>query len=428
MKIKRYFANDMRQAIRMVRDEQGPDAVILSNRRVDGGVEIVAAVDYDESLVNRMGGQQQATPPQPEPMASAAPAEAVAPLLQQPQSPRSDASIDSNEPMETIDARSHKPAEPRPEIVWSQDPSLVAMREEIQTLRGMLESQLNGLAWGEMKRSQPQRVKLLERLTQLGLSTTLSNQIADRIDYSGDMVGAWRQALSLLSGQLEVTDDDIINRGGIVALIGPTGVGKTTTVAKLAARYTLRHGPDRVALITTDSFRIGALQQLNTFGKILGAPVHVAKDAEELREVLMALRDKSLVLIDTAGMSQRDVRLTEQLSMLYQTGLPVRSYAVLAASAQRRSLEEVIRTFSHIDLDGAILTKLDETTGLGEALSVVVQHQLPVAYVSDGQRVPEDLHPARSNNLVNRSVSLMQDFAERPSEELLATSFGSMAS
>lgn len=418
MKIKRYFANDMRQAIRMVRDEQGPDAVILSNRRVDGGVEIVAAVDYDESLVHRMADEQ--TPAAaPEPVATADPKH-VAPA-HAPQPPRFSV-------VDTFDSRYEKP-EPevvKPEIVWSQEPNLVAMREEIQSLRGVLESQLNGLAWGEMKRSQPQRVKVLERLTTLGLSSTLSNQIADRLDYKGDMVATWRQALSQLAGQVSVTDDDIINRGGIVALIGPTGVGKTTTAAKLAARYTLRHGAGRVALVTTDSYRIGAQQQLNTFGKILGAPVHVAKDANGLREILLALRDKSLVLIDTAGMSPRDVRLTEQLSMLYQTGLPVRSYAVLSASAQRRSLEEVIQTFNKIELEGTILTKLDETTGLGEALSVVVQHALPVAYISDGQRVPEDIHPARSNNLINRSLSMMQDFAERPSQEHLASTFGGM--
>jgi flagellar biosynthesis protein FlhF len=426
MKIKRYFAKDMRQAIRMVRDEQGPDAVILSNRRVDGGVEIVAAVDYDESLVSRMADEQasQQSPRPVAPAVTSAPVHATAHAYGQ-STVRAAAAV---EPIDSRDRRNERvaPAASRSEIVWSQEPSLVAMREEIHSLRGMLESQLNGLAWGQLTRSQPQRVKLLERLTQLGLSASLSNQIANHIDYNGDMVGIWRQALSVLAGQVAVTDDDIINRGGIVALIGPTGVGKTTTVAKLAARYTLRHGPGRVALVTTDSYRIGAQQQLNTFGKILGAPVHVAKDGEQLREILLALRDKSLVLIDTAGMSQRDVRLSEQLSMLYQTGLPVRSYAVLSASAQRRTLEEVIHTFNKVELDGAILTKLDESTGLGEALSVVVQNRLPVAYISDGQQVPEDLHPARSNNLVNRSLSLMQDFAEHPSQEHLAMAFGSM--
>ncbi|MCW8918225.1 MAG: flagellar biosynthesis protein FlhF [Gammaproteobacteria bacterium] len=427
MKIKRYFAKDMRQAIRMVREEQGPDAVILSNRRVDGGVEIVAAVDYDESLVSRMAAEQaprQAPQQTPGPESVAAtpmpvpPVPTVSFVSEQRTTPALPPSPAGDEPLGTALSRS--------EIVWSQEPSLVAMREELQGLRGMLESQLNGLAWGEMRRSQPQRVKLLERLTQLGLSATLSKQLAARIDYKGDSVGIWRQALALLAAQVRVTDDDIIQRGGIVALIGPTGVGKTTTVAKLAARYTLRHGAGRVALVTTDSYRIGAQQQLNTFGKILGAPVHVARNGEELRKILLALRDKSLVLIDTAGMSQRDVRLSEQLSMLYQTGLPVRSYAVLSASAQRRGLEEVINTFNKVELDGAILTKLDETTGLGEALSVVVQNRLPVAYISDGQRVPEDLHPARSNNLVNRSLSLMQNFAEHPTQEHLARAFGAM--
>jgi flagellar biosynthesis protein FlhF len=425
MKIKRYFAKDMRQAICLVREEQGPDAVILSNRRVDGGVEIVAAVDYDESLVTRMAEEQtRQRAPRPD-AAAATPAATSSPVSTAAQRTVHIAAPVSSTPLESR-YEQHSAAIPKPEIVWSQEPSLVAMREELQGLRGMMESQLNGLAWGEMRRSQPQRVKLLERLTQLGLSASLSTQIADRIDYKGDLVGTWRQALSLLSSQLAVTDDDIINRGGIVALIGPTGVGKTTTVAKLAARYTLRHGAGRVALVTTDSYRIGAQQQLNTFGKILGAPVHMARNGEELRNILLALRDKSLVLIDTAGMSPRDVRLSEQLSMLYQTGLPVRSYAVLAASAQRRSLEEVIHTFSKVELDGAILTKLDETTGLGEALSVVVQNRLPVAYISDGQRVPEDLHPARSNNLVNRSLSLMQDFSEHPTQEHLARAFGSM--
>lgn len=417
MKIKRYFATDMRQAIRLVREEQGPDAVILSNRRVDGGVEIVAAVDYDEGLVSRMSQQaplRSTAPAEPSPRAGKPPvAEQAGPLPEEDTAPAYTAPS----------ARVRKE-----EIVWSQDPSLVAMREEIQMLRSMLESQLTGLAWREMKQQNPQRAKLLERLLQLGLAPVLCREIADRVHYEKDMNHNWRQALSLLASQLSVTHDDILNHGGIVALVGPTGVGKTTSVAKLAARFTLRHGPGRVALVTTDSYRIGAHQQLRTFGQILGAPVHVAKDSEELRSILHSLQGKSLVLIDTAGMSQRDIRLSEQFAMLQEAGVPIRCYAVLAASGQRRSLEEVIQSFSKVRLDGAILTKLDEAAVLGEAVSVLVQQQLPVAYISDGQRVPEDLHPARSNNLVNRCVTLMQQLSERPAEESLALEFGRMVS
>jgi len=406
MKIKRYFATDMRQAIQMVRDAQGPDAVILSNRRVDGGVEIVAAVDYDESMVSQMAEQAplEKTPAQP----------VAEPRMAEPPSPP------EPEPPQAA-------SKPKPNIEWSQDPALVAMREEIQMLRGILESQLNGLSWNTMKQQHPQRSKLLERLLQMGLNSSLCRKLADRVNYEKDMNQNWRQVMSLLAAQLPVTHDDILNHGGIVALVGPTGAGKTTSVAKLAARYTLRHGPNRVALVTTDSYRIGAHQQLRSYGQILGAPVHVAKDSADLKEILLSLRDKSLVLIDTAGMSQRDIRLSEQFNMLLQTGLPIRTYAVLSASSQRRTLEEVIRSFSKVELDGAILTKLDETAVLGEAISVVVENQLPVAYVSDGQRVPEDLHPGRSNNLVNRCVSQMQNQTERPAEESLVMEFGRMA-
>jgi flagellar biosynthesis protein FlhF len=379
-------------------------------------VEIVAAVDYDESVVSQMARQeplQRATATHSE--AATAPQPAPAAARQAPPRPQPAAG--------EADSDGRKP----PNIEWSQDPALVAMREEIHMLRGILESQLNGLAWSNLKQQHPQRARLMERLLQMGLHPALCRDVADQIRYQQDMNQNWRQALALLARQLPVTDDDILNHGGIVALVGPTGAGKTTTAAKLAARYTLRHGANRVALVTTDSYRIGAHQQLRTYGQILGCPVHTAKDSEELREVLLSLRDKSLVLIDTAGMSQRDIRLSEQFGMLQQTGLPIRSYAVLAASSQRSTLDEVISGFSKVPLDGAILTKLDETAVLGEAVSVVIRNRLPVAYLSDGQRVPEDLHPGRSNNLINRCVSQMQQHNERPAEERLVMEFGRLA-
>lgn len=425
MKIKRYFAADMRQAIRKVREEQGPDAVILSNRKVDGGIEIVAAVDYDEALVNEALGapapESRYADREPPPAAAAKPRLA---RVAEPQGRPAASAAD--QPAARTESRVE--AEPRkPAITWAQDPAIVEMRREIHELRGLLENQLAHLAWGDLQRRAPHTTELLRRLSDLGLTPALCRSLAEQVGPAADEDHAWRRALGLLAHQLPVTDDDILNTGGVVALVGSTGVGKTTTVAKLAARYALRHGQRSVALITTDCYRIGAHEQLFTFGRILGVPVQAISSHDELQTALASLADKRLVLIDTAGMSQRDLRLAEQLATLRDSGFPLHTYLVMTATTQASVLEEAVRAFGSASLAGCILTKLDEAASLGGALSVIAKHQLPLAYVGDGQRVPEDLHPARAHNLVNRAVSLMQQAGQDSNDETLAERFGGMA-
>ncbi len=421
MKIKRYFAADMRTAIRLVREEQGPDAVILSNRKVDGGVEIVAAVDYDEALVNQAMGQAASTKPA-EPVQNAS----VAPAQNKYAEP----------PARASGADIYAAAKPQPargdaasksSMYWAQDPALVEMRREIHDMRNLLENQLAHLTWGDMQRRQPVKTELLRRLTDLGLTTALCNVLTEQVGPVDDDDQAWQRALGFLAQHIDVTDDDILNSGGVIALVGSTGVGKTTTVAKLAARFALRHGQRSVALITTDCYRIGAHEQLFTYGRILGVPVQVASNHEELRTALNSLSDKRLVLIDTAGMSQRDLRLAEQFSTLRDCGSPLQTYLVMNATTQTSVLQETLRAFSAVTLNGCIMTKLDEAASLGGVLSVIAQHTLPLAYVGDGQRVPEDLHPARAHNLVNRAVSLMQQAGQDSNDETLAERFGGIA-
>jgi flagellar biosynthesis protein FlhF len=389
MKIKRYFAPDIRQAIRKVREAQGPDAVILSNRSVDGGVEIVAAVDY-EAFVADLGNSGTGTN-------SSAPAQRMR------------------------DDGGSTPARARREQAFDEimadasaaddlgpGESIADVGRELKSLRGMLEHQLSGLAWGELGRRHPLRMLLIRRLRELGLGAALAQKIASEIPEQPDSERAWRQALALLAHYLPVTNDDILSHGGVVALVGPTGVGKTTSVAKLAARYLLRHGPKSVALITADDQRIGAHEQLKIYGQILDIPVRVARDHATLQAALSELRAHRLILIDTAGMSQRDVRLVEQLSMVRSGSPAVKLFLVLAANAQIAALEETVAAFGAAALQGAIITKADETSSLGGVLSVLSSHGLPVAYVSEGQRVPEDLTPARSHSLVSRCVAVMQ--------------------
>lgn len=392
MKIKRFFATDMRQAIRLVRDEQGPDAVILSSRRVDGGVEIVSAVDFDQDLVSEMVG----TPPAREGRESGARAAPAAPAEEDDESAWV-AAAQTSARGEALGAK--------PEIQWSQDPAIVEMRRELKTMRDLMQDQLAQLAWGDLARREPLKAHLIRRLTRLGFSTRIARELAARVSAGADMERAWREVLYLLSQDIRVADDDLLNEGGVVALVGPTGVGKTTTAAKLAARFALRHGRQHVAMISADAFRIGAQKQLLTFGQLIGVEVHAAAGPQEVSRLLDQLVTKRLVIIDTAGMSQRDLRLTEQFKALARVPA-IRTYLVASATTQRGVLEEVVRAFSRLRLDACILTKLDEAASLGDALSMVLGHRLPLAYVSDGQRVPEDLHPARVSRLISRAVAL----------------------
>ncbi|RRQ20900.1 flagellar biosynthesis protein FlhF [Thiohalobacter thiocyanaticus] len=433
MKIKRFFAQDMRQAIRKVRDELGADAVILSNRKLERGIEIIAAIDYDESLVANSAGPAAAAE-------ADAPREAAAEgagtydararysEAQAGETPAPVAGPAPTRPAVQAGAESRPQARnPLADIEWDHDPAIIEMRREIQEMRGLLENQLAHLAWGELNRRRPAEAAVLRRLSALGLPSNLCAELAEAAGESRDPEQGWRRALGLLAQRLPVTDDDILSQGGIVALVGSTGVGKTTTVAKLAARYALRHGPRSVALVTTDSYRIGAHEQLFTYGRILGVPVQVAADHNELHTTLQSLRDKRLVLIDTAGMSQRDLRLSEQFTTLREAGMPIRSYLVMSATTQAEVLEEAVRAFNQGRLDGCILTKVDEAAGLGGAISVIAGHQLPLAYVGDGQRVPEDLHPARAQNLVNRAISLQQQAGQETHDDTLAERFGALA-
>lgn len=401
MKIKRFQAADVRQAIKEVRDVLGPDAVILSNNRVDGGVEIVAATDYDEAEFKRHAQPRQTEVKQ-------TPKVEINPSVDAPiQQPR----YEQAAPMQNV---------------WSQEPTLVQMRKEIAGLRDMLQNQLSDLTWKDMERNSPTQVQVLQRHLQMGIQVDLAKRITSQLQGIDDVDMAWRQSLGMLANEIDIYGDDIINRGGICALVGPTGVGKTTTIAKIAARCALKHGAKNVALITTDCYRIGGQEQLRTYARILGVPVRVAKSHEDLAGALNDLLDRRFILIDTAGMNQRDVQLAEKFAVLKQQSPKIKNYLTVSATTQAGGLNDIINTFSNLELSGCILTKTDEASSLGGAISALIRHRLPLAYICNGQQVPEDFSLARPNNLVKQASDLMNEEQLQMDPQSLST-YGGMA-
>ena len=424
MKIKRFTGPDMRQAIRQVRDALGEDAVILSNQTTAAGVEVVAAIDYDESLLGPSEAESNAIG-----------------FDDNEQELQREAIWDDVRYGRGIPATHQKPAQDnfaqaqstaasavqQEPFKLNNDQSFKEMQSEIKSLRGLLVNQLSGLAWENETRYHPVRARILQRLIALGLSPTLSRNITEQLQESEDIDHNWRMALGVLAHQLPVMDDSILNaKKNVIAIVGATGVGKTTTVAKLAARYLLRHGKGRVGLVTTDNYRVAAHEQLRSYARIMGAPMRVASDVESLQDALAAFHDKELVIIDTAGMSQRDMRLNEQFNLLKECGHDIKVFLAMAANNQRGVMTDVERAFKAVPLTGCILTKVDETTSLGGGLSVAVEHKLPIAYISDGQQVPEDLHPARAHALVSRAVAIMQDVGIGAKDDPISQMIGGM--
>lgn len=392
MKIKHYRAPDMRQALRQVKDAQGPDAVILSSRRVSGGVEVVAAVDYDVDVE---------LPDALEPARATADPAAVdyASLA---------ARCQSQDRIEVNDLHAD-------------------VNEELRTLRRMLETQLATLAWNDLSRRAPIQTELLRQLTVLGLANDLAGELVSQLPQRLELAEAHRLALAMLARRIETVSERWMEGGGVVAMVGPTGVGKTTLIAKLAARWVMRHGPRGLALISADSVRIGAQEQIHTLGRLLGAPAYGIEGVHELPDLLDHLADKRLVLIDTAGLSQRDERLANELAALAAAHPKLESTLVLSAAAQAGAIEETFERFSAARPASCVLTKIDEATSLGGAISALIRTRLPVAYLSDGQRVPEDLSAARAHQLVARAVQLSKKSGATADEDLLQRRFGAVA-
>jgi flagellar biosynthesis protein FlhF len=290
-----------------------------------------------------------------------------------------------------------------------------AMMHEVRAMRGLMETQLAAISWGTTAQREPEKANVLRAMLGAGFSATLARYLIEKMPSGKDQIESMRWIKTVLERNLTsmTNEDEVLDKGGVFALVGPTGVGKTTSTAKLAARCVMRHGPDKLALITTDAYRIGGHEQLRIYGKILGVMVHSVKDEADLRIALKELRNKHTVLIDTVGVSQRDQMVTEQVAMLSETGADVKRLLCLNATSTNETLNEVVRAYQGSGLAGCIMTKMDEAASLGNVLDVVIRQKLRLFYISNGQRVPEDLHLADRAMLIDRAFRLTRDSASQ---------------
>jgi flagellar biosynthesis protein FlhF len=478
MKIRRFFGKDMREALKQVKDELGGDAVIMSNKKVADGVELVAAVDKETEMTQppptiSLGRKTKNTPTLSEIIGDDGPDSLKALLEKQQAGKLVDESSDGFESVAHAQQRSAESTyssqtmnrnQPRVSQAYADsqqaekrlreaeltnqyartpvtkagenfainddftdsqasdlfshgssvtsNDDLESIKSELASIRNVLQYQVNGLSDEQSKRKNPTHYFLGNKLLGMGISEKLVAQLVSFLPPQAKETEGWDYLLNLISNRLHIGGNDILQQSGIVALVGATGTGKTTTVAKLAAKYAQKYGANEVAMITVDTYRIAAFEQLATYGKIIGCTVKKAQTSEELAHILYQLRHKKLVLIDTAGFSQRDARLVTQLNDYEkETTANIKKYLVLPAGAQYQVLHQTIQAYKNISLTGCIFSKLDECYSLGEALSVVIENDLRLSYVTDGQRVPEDIKLADAKNLIMVASKLYKKYA-----------------
>lgn len=415
MQVKRFFAADMRIAMKMIRDELGADAVITGNRRVAGGVELTAVLDYPM-----------------EPVAAKQPNAELEAELRKTQARIASAHAEVSAPARSAAGQDRQlsPEKPAAAPAATQSQSfdssraVEAMQSELQGLRELIEMQLGSIAWGQEQSRRPQQAGLWRRLQRIGLPADLSRSLLEKVSTVSEPRQAWRMVLAHLAQSIKVTKVEPLEEGGVIALVGPAGAGKTTTLAKLAARYVLKHGSQSIALASMDNYRIGAQEQLKTLGRILDVPVIQIDPTQPLSKSLESVARKRLILVDTAGLPASDPMMRMQLQALAERGIRSKNYLVLPATSQSQVLKATWHHYRPCGLAGCILTKLDEAGSLGDVLGLTISQHLPIAYLADGPRIPDDLHLPRSHQLVSRAVSLQTE--ENPSEETMADMFAGL--
>jgi len=426
MNVKRFVADNMQQALRMVSAELGADAVIVSSKKLERGIEVVASVDMAGAAAASQPGELERQLRLQRELDAAREAtresEAQRKRDREDLVRRSDLSgaegirealnaLRSGGPESTpqkpsegqsagAQSSAHRTA-PAQQTADSGEyqTRLQEMQGELRELKDWLVSH-QGSAWDTRRPLTWQQSQLWQRCQDMGLEPAWADRIASASPDEGELENAWQQAMAMIQSDLPVASPGLLERGGKIALVGPTGAGKTTTIGKIAARFVLRHGPESVAFVTLDNYRVAAHDQLRTFARILGVTLKVVKQGDDLAKAIDSVSNKKLVLIDSAGLASQDPHFSVQLSMLKQAGAGIHKLLVLPLTSQARCLQENYEHFKAAGLNGCVFTKMDECFSLGAGMSVAALTRMPVTLVTDGPHIPDDLHYPDAARLV----------------------------
>lgn len=440
MNIRRYMAPDMRTAFKLVRDELGPDVVILSTRRVKGQIEITVAADQSPvipqesaavksisfaSLGRDSNASTQVTSAERvmlgaqsvEQISLSRPAAAAAtPRAAQPAA----AAAAPTRVAPPAAAPSATPTVTSAELADIRAAATAAVDGELKALRRLLETQLAALAWNDLSRRTPAVAETLRELTELGYSRDLATEVTQSIPESTELATARLEATRAIESRIKVTGDRWAEEGGVLTVVGPSGAGKTTALAALAARWVMRNGTRGAALISAGESRFGVRENLLRVGRLVGIPVYVLGSFNELPALLERIGEQRMVLIDTAGCSPRSANFEQHLETLRKT-LPDSKFALaLSASTQAGTIREIVSGYRTLGSMSCVITHIDESTTLGGLLSAIIDSGLPVSYTLDGQRLLDDLRPARAEMLVELAATLAKQHGAAADDELLA--------
>ena len=407
------------EALKLVREQVGGDALVLSTRDTPEGVEIVAI--SPEALAK----MSQRPEPKVAPVVSP-PLQNATPTLSNTSSFNSAAtgtvSNDLKPPFTgpsngsgPVTSKSDAPnsAPPAASAPAPEDKRVDKLLAEFSEVKQLLQTHLSARAWDDMQAQSTEKAEALRVLLNAGFSPQLCGEIADQLSAQGPSDAPLMDRLqALLESKIQTLDPlSVFDPGGVFAFIGPTGVGKTTAIAKIAARCVLRYGRDQLALLTTDTFRIGAQEQLKVYAKIIGVPVVSLRDSEDLASKLSSMKDRRVILLDTAGVSQRDTQMLEQSQLLLEGAPALKRILVMSSTTDLRTQEDVILMYQMAEkneksraVTAAIITKTDEAAQIGPVLDCLIRHQLPLMFLANGQRVPEDLSQANTAYLSHRAL------------------------